>query len=375
MSNKVGIDAISFYTPKVYLDLEDLAKARLVDVNKYKVGIGQEKMSLITPIEDIVTMAAEASVDIITKDVDFIDLLLFATESGVDYSKAAGIYLHSLLGMKKTCRVLEVKQACYAATGALQLAKDFVRTHPGRKALVVSSDVAWYGLNTPGEVTQGAGAIAMLVSENPRIAEISEGTFTVSNTEDFYRPSFKETPIVDGKLSIRSYKDMLKAVMPQDAYDYMCFHMPFATMSDKANESLLYPISNEVIEQAKAFNRDVGNMYNGSLYLSLISLLTNTKASLDSKNIGMFSYGSGAMAEFFTLTMQENYNKHIQTTKFHNIIDKRIKVNVETYEKLMTTYATKEAALNYIPQIDWYNHHRFVLKSITNGHRLYARNI
>jgi hydroxymethylglutaryl-CoA synthase len=115
-------------------------------------------------------------------------------------------------------------------------------------------------------------------------------------------------------------------------------------------------------------------MYNGSLYLSLISLLANTKTPLDLKSIGMFSYGSGAMAEFFTLIMQENYSKYIQTTKFHHIIDKRIKVNVETYEKLMTTYASKEAALNYIPQVDWYNHHRFVLKSITNGHRLYAQN-
>jgi hydroxymethylglutaryl-CoA synthase len=107
----------------------------------------------------------------------------------------------------------------------------------------------------------------------------------------------------------------------------------------------------------------------------LISLLTNTSKPLDLKKIGMFSYGSGAMAEFFTLIMQENYSKHMQSAKFHHIIDKRIKVNVETYEKLMTTFATKEASLNYIPQDDWFNHHRFVLKSITNGHRLYAKNI
>jgi hydroxymethylglutaryl-CoA synthase len=373
MSKKIGIDGISFYTPKVYLDLEDLAKARLVDVNKYKVGIGQEKMSIITPIEDIVTMAAEAAYDLIKDKADSIDLLLFATESGIDYSKAAGIYLHHLLGLHPHCRVLEVKQACYAATGALQLAKDFVATHPGKRALVVSSDVAWYGLNTPGEVTQGAGAIAMVVSESPRLAEIIEGDFVVQNAEDFYRPSFKETPIVDGKLSIRSYKEMLKAVAPKEAFTYVCFHMPFATMSDKANESLTHMIDPEAITYAKAFNKDIGNIYNGSLYLSLISLLTNISHHLDGEKIGMFSYGSGAMAEFYSLVLQPGYEKVISKQKFKQSVDKRIKINVETYEKLMLAYAAKESSLNFIPQNDWINHHRFILKSITNGHRMYQK--
>jgi hydroxymethylglutaryl-CoA synthase len=373
MSKKIGIDAISFYTPKVYLDLEDLAKARLVDVNKYKVGIGQEKMSIITPIEDIVTMAAEAAYDLIKDDASAIDLLLFATESGIDYSKAAGIYLHNLLGLHPHCRVLEVKQACYAATGALQLAKDFVLSHPGKRALVISSDVAWYGLNTPGEVTQGAGAIAMIISENPRLAEIIEGDFIVQNAEDFYRPSFKETPIVDGKLSIRSYKEMLRAVAPSDAYTYVCFHMPFATMSDKANESLTHMINPEAITYAKAFNKDIGNIYNGSLYLSLISLLTNVPHLLEGEKVGMFSYGSGAMAEFYSLVIQPGYEKTLSKTKFKQLVDKRIKINVETYEKLMLAYAAKESALNFIPQDDWLNHHKFILKSITNGHRIYQK--
>ena len=64
--------------------------------------------------EDVVTMAASAAKRIIedTKP-DNIDMLLFATESSIDQSKAAGIYVHRLLGLSSRCRVVELKQACY----------------------------------------------------------------------------------------------------------------------------------------------------------------------------------------------------------------------------------------------------------------------
>jgi hydroxymethylglutaryl-CoA synthase len=65
---------------------------RGVDYNKYAVGIGQEKMALPPPDEDIVTLAAGAALPMLERRgrPDDIELLLFATESGIDQSKAAG---------------------------------------------------------------------------------------------------------------------------------------------------------------------------------------------------------------------------------------------------------------------------------------------
>jgi hydroxymethylglutaryl-CoA synthase len=370
--NKVGIDAINFYTPQVYLDLAELAGVRQVSVEKYTVGIGQEKMSLIDPFEDVITMAAEASADLIKGREHQIGLLLFATESGIDFSKSAGVYLHALLQLQPHCRVLEVKQACYAATGALMLAKDYVAQHPDKLALVVASDVAWYGLNTPGEVTQGAGAIAMIVSTNPRLAIIQEGEVIVENNKDFYRPSFSQVPIVDGKLSIRSYKELLKSVRPEKPLKFVCFHMPFATMSDKASEVLIQPLSAEVLMATKAFNKEVGNIYNGSLYLSLISLLTTYPTSLANETIGMFSYGSGATGESFYLTLQPSYEKVIDKKALLTIIHQRRKADFSTYERLMTGYEHREKSLNFTTTIP-NSRHRFVLSGIVNGHREYLR--
>lgn len=372
-NHNVGIDAIHFYTPKVYLDLADLATARLTPVEKFKVGIGQEKMSLIEPFEDIVTMAAEAAYDIVKGREHVIGLVLFATESGVDFSKAAGVYLHQLLGLQPHCRVLEVKQACYAATGALMLAKDYVMTHPGQQALVVASDVAWYGLNTPGEVTQGAGAIAMMVKENPRFAIIHEHHAIVDNQQDFYRPAYHEVPIVDGKLSIRSYKTLLQQIRFNLPLEYVCFHMPFAVMSDKASETLIQPLKPEVLLATKFFNKEVGNIYNGSLYLSLLSLLSTATKNLMGETIGMFSYGSGATAEAFTLSMVEGYTSQFYPNKITTNITARKRVDMATYEQLMATYASKEKSLNFTPNL-MPNQHRFYLKAIVQGHRQYEKN-
>lgn len=368
----VGIDRIHFYAPKVYLDLEDLARNRNTDVNKFKVGIGQEKMALIAPNEDIVTMAAEAAHPIVKGIEQDIGLLLFATESGIDASKAAGIYLHELLKINPYCRVLEVKQACYAATGALQLAVDYVKSNPTKKALVVSSDVAWYGFETPGEVTQGAGAIAMVVSQNPRLAIVHEGSPFVQNIDDFYRPSFQEVPIVDGKLSIRSYRDVLREVRPTEPLKYMCFHMPFAVMSDKASDVLVEPLSQEVLTMAKRFNKDIGNIYNGSLFLSLLSLLTLNPNSLAGETVGMFSYGSGAIGERFYLSILPSYKDGFFAQELLTYFSNRQRVDFSTYHNLMEIYSAREKALEYqAPEPNPEQH--FALKAIVRGHRQYIR--
>jgi hydroxymethylglutaryl-CoA synthase len=87
---KIGIDRISFHTSHYYVDLKTLAAARSVEPDKYYVGIGQEKMAIPSPDEDVVTLAASAAWPLMTAgELDDVELLLFATESGIDHSKAA----------------------------------------------------------------------------------------------------------------------------------------------------------------------------------------------------------------------------------------------------------------------------------------------
>jgi hydroxymethylglutaryl-CoA synthase len=375
MTYSVGIDKISFYTTSYYIDIDELAKGRGMDVDKCKVGLGQRKMSIVTPQEDIVTMGCEAATDILKpEDIDTIDLVLFASESGFDFSKSAGVYLHKLLKLKSNCRVLEVKQACYAATGALQLACDYIRSNPTKKCLVISSDIAWYGFETAGEVTQGCGAIAMTVSANPRICSVNSGDVMVADVKDFYRPSYSPIPVVDGKLSIKSYLNILKKTLKNTSYPYFCFHMPFATMGDKANKALgENQVSPENLEIAKQYGQYVGNVYNGSLYLSLLSVLINSKENLSNLDIGMFSYGSGAIGEFFSVTVSEDYREALNDHAIHTTLDNRIGISFDDYLKMLTIFSEREAAVNYSPIPDFQSkNNRFTLEKIENGHRYYA---
>ena len=59
--NNVGIDVIAFSTSDYFLSLKTLAEHRDVDYRRYYEGIGQEKMSIFPPNEDIVTIAIDAA--------------------------------------------------------------------------------------------------------------------------------------------------------------------------------------------------------------------------------------------------------------------------------------------------------------------------
>jgi len=277
-----------------------------------------------------------------------------------------------MLKLHPNVRILELKQACYAMTGALHLACEMVRANPAKKALVLASDVAWYGFHTAGEATQGAGAVALLVSANPRIAVVHPGVVTTEDLADFYRPSYKETPEVDGKLSVRCYTQMLQKVDPGRSWPYICFHLPFAAMADKANAALRHPMSQEQVDRIKFFGKSVGNIYNGSLYLSLLSVLTQDQSDLSHQEIGMFSYGSGAIAEFFHLTIQPGYRLALESERILKQLDRRSEIDFATYEQWMSIYAIKERSEAYAPdRSNQTETTRFALERIERGHRHY----
>ena len=96
-------------------------------------------------------MAASAGNSILTEeDKQEIDMVIVATESGIDQSKAAAVFVHGLLDIQPFARSFEMKEACYAATAALDYAKLHVEKFPQSKVLVIASDIAKYGLNSGG---------------------------------------------------------------------------------------------------------------------------------------------------------------------------------------------------------------------------------
>ena len=375
---KIGIDKMGIYIPRYYLDIRDLAKERNIDPDKFVIGLGQSKMSVNPISQDIVTFGVLAADKILTdEDKKKIDMLIVGTETGVDQSKSASAFMHSILGINEYCRSIEIKQACYGATAALQVAKNHILVNPDSKVLVIASDIAKYGINTSGESTQGCGAVAMLISKDPKMLEISnESVCYTKDVMDFFRPNNSTYAIVNGKLSTNTYLESLEKVyyefsnrFGEKNFSAICFHIPYPKLGLKGlkeikREDLLEEFNNSIM-----YNKEIGNIYTGSLFLSLISLLENSKKIKANDLIGLYSYGSGAVSEFFTMKVVEGYKKYLSTKENQKMLENRVKLSVSEYEEMFFSKIEHEKEIENKEGEDVY------LKGIFNNERTYARKI
>lgn len=383
----VGIEDISFASGSCVLDLKDLAQDLDVDVEKYHQGLGQDCMSVPAEDEDIVTMAAMAAAPLVARyPPGSFRTLLFATETGIDNSKSAGIYVHQLLNMSKNCRVVELKQACYSATAALQLAASYVQCHSEEKVLVIASDIARYEPRSKAEPTQGCGAIAFVIGSDPKIVRLEKpaGLYT-EDVMDFWRPLYQDVGFVDGKFSAKVYLQALKACWKdlQDrfgikAMDFQlfCYHLPFTRMAVKAHQYLLQ--DNLVdrdpqaelakLEPSLVYSRQVGNCYSAAAYLGLLSLLENSHEDLTNQKLALFSYGSGCVGEILTATVMPGYQKYLHKRQHEEGLKARRLVNIEEYRRLLYTMAPKDGSPIQYPHV---TPGRYRLSGIVEHKRIY----
>ena len=380
----IGIDKIGFYVPKDYIDIVELAKRRDVDPNKFTIGIGQDKQAVPLPHQDAVTMAASSADSILTDDdKKNLGMMIVGTESSVDESKSTAAFLMDLLDLPEDIRAYEIKQACYGATAGLQAAYDFVSLNPDKKVLVIATDIARYGIKTPGEVTQGAGSVAMLISQNPRVLKLNhESVYMTKNVGDFWRPTFSKTAFARGKFSNEVYVNFFEILWTKfqdkysvtaDDFSTMLFHIPYTKMGTKALRTLEGKVSDEKYaeltdhyQNSIKFSRDVGNLYTGSLYLGLLSYLVNG-AQAD-ENVLMFSYGSGAVGELFSAKIQPDFEQVINKQALVDMLNNRQKISIDEYEKIYQIEYKNDTIVDPTTISD-----KFYLSEIKENERIYKK--
>jgi hydroxymethylglutaryl-CoA synthase len=262
-----GIDDIAIYIPQLYVEASDFARERGLDPVKLERGLGIGQMAIVDTNQDPACLAANACLKIMQKNKltpDQIGRLYVATESSFDESKAMNSYVIGMLEQvygEDTfghCGGIECKFACVSGSYALYDNANWIRAGESedKHALVVVSDIAKYDMGSSGEVTQGAGAIAMLLNEKPRLLEFDPKVTSTSikNEYDFYRPFGKETPIVHGQYSNLLYLIQVKNALSDykrkakdtgliklkedetilDHIDYLNMHLPYSNMGKKA---------------------------------------------------------------------------------------------------------------------------------------------
>ncbi|VVB63411.1 Hydroxymethylglutaryl-CoA synthase [uncultured archaeon] len=269
-SDPVGIDDLSVYVPKLFLPTTGgFAASRSIDPAKLTKGIGIERMSIPDAHEDAATMGAMSMLDLMKRNdllPDQIGKIYVGTESGVDEAKAIGTYIIGMLekiygaGSFEDCSTVELKSACIGATYALESLCNWAALNDENKAgIVIASDIARYSLNSPGEYTQGAGSVSLLVRKNPRLMAFDgfTGSFT-RDEDDFFRPIGACTAVVHGKKSndcyltavVRAFDSFKKkilrtgAIKPSDGecltdhFAHILFHIPYPRMAEYASASI-----------------------------------------------------------------------------------------------------------------------------------------
>lgn len=265
--DSVGIDDLAVYVPKLFLPTTgEFAASRSVEPAKLTKGIGIERMSIPDVHEDAATMGAMSMLDLMRRNdllPDQIGKIYVGTESGVDEAKAIGTYIIGMLekiygaGSFEECSTVELKSACIGATFALEnLCNWAALNDDDRVGVVIASDIARYSLNSPGEYTQGAGSVSLLVRKNPRLMAIDgfTGSFT-RDEDDFFRPIGASTAVVHGKKSndcyltavAKAFASFKKKILQTgtiklndgecltDHLAHLFFHIPYPRMAEYAS--------------------------------------------------------------------------------------------------------------------------------------------
>lgn len=340
---KVGISDIAIYLPKWRIELTEIIKKRAKEIGGAQLEKVLERTLQKTGIssmhfpecwEDPVTMAAEAAYKLIRGEncnLSSLRYLVSGTETAVDHSKPIGAYVLGILkkaGIKipQSLFTFQTQHACAGGTAALlgiaALLGSFGLNQ--ESGIVMCSDIARYGKATSAEMTQGAGAVALLAETNPKLIELDlrSAGYSSKDVDDFFRPLGSDTAKVKGGFSVRCYIEAMDSALENHAArlgstpeavlkntDMFALHVPYPklpydTMKTLINKYLKYDdaAADAFLEERGFFAMTQpasrsGNIYTGSLYMSLAFLLHDRLKKWGDQIVGktiiLGSYGSG----------------------------------------------------------------------------------
>ena len=362
------ISELVFVSPEHYVDLEELCEYRGYDKGKLD-GLGIRHMGILYK-EDLVGLAIRGLKKIDTKDIS---LMILSTESNIDLSKPLSVKITDKLGINE-CITFETKFACRAGVDSVIMAYTYSKI-TGKKSIVICLDEALYEEGS-AEITGGCGCAIIVIDPSKEGLEIDINNVTsyVADIDDFYKP-MSITPVVNGRLSILSYLYCCKKAMESwkrimnvditEYFDRLVFHVPFPRIvewisailyahekglvkthiEEVMNDSKLYDKwknerkrieqstefslwFNEKVEPSLRFHPYVGNSYTASVWLALISTLTNSEINLDDK-IGLCGYGSGAGSICVEMTIIDKVRTYRELSTKKLSIDKYLEVREE----------------------------------------------
>ena len=408
MSIRIGIDRLRAYPATMALEMGKLCAARGHELADIRDVMMIDERAVNPPWEDPVTMAVNAAKPMLTdEDRQFIELLIVGSESGVDQEKPMSTWVQRYLGLSPRCRNFEIKHACYSGTAGVQLAAGFLASGaagPKAKALVITSDQSRMHLGKPYEFVMGAGAAAVLVSRDPAFLELELGKSGVYTNEvsDLTRPTSRvETG--NSETSLLSYLDAVESTVAgyvekvgePIGYDYFkknIYHIPFSGMTLRATRAALRQFGVNAKGEARAvwekktlpslnYVRRMGGTYASSTFVAMLSLIDACPDLVAGDRLGVFSYGSGCCAEFYSGLVGPRAGELAAAAGLPALLDARYNLSVREYEEAERERSCYIDCGDFEPSTngfgDWYKRHyegsgKLVFRGIADHYRRYS---
>jgi hydroxymethylglutaryl-CoA synthase len=325
-------------------------------------------MTLPDTHQDTVVFGANALTKLIQdNDINLNEIarIYVGTESAIDSSKPISSFLVALMEQKfgenilSECDVVDFTFACIGGVDALQNCIDFVTLNPTKKAIVVTTDFAKYDLNSTGEYTQGAGAVAMLITSNPRIIAFENHWATsTKGVFDFFKPYrtiskqqitgnttneswfenleseieiHKDQPVFDGQYSNQCYMDRTKDAYfsfkkiknttetVYDSWESIVMHLPYAFQGRRMlSEIYALDASNKIIseeENGTEYQNKLKEVSKSDTYRDFVTQKLQP-AEIASSLIGNLYTGSIFMGFLSTLAHFHDNKMEISNKKF-----------------------------------------------------------
>jgi 3-hydroxy-3-methylglutaryl CoA synthase len=330
----VGIERLRVYPGTMALDMRTLVEARGGRVDEVCGQMMIEARTVSPPWEDVVTMAVQAGRMVLGPgDRERVRFLIVATESGPDQEKSLSTWVQRYLELPDDVRHLEAKSACYAGTGALQLAAAWIAQwpEPDAAALVITTDQSRQHFGKPWEFVMGGGATALLVSRNPRFMALEPGLSGVFTHEvsDLFRPTSR-VEAGHSETSLLSYLDAVDQAFERylgavrrlrgrsitsvsalaEWAPHHVYHAPFGGITLRAHRAVLRTLDGfdahalqsdfeRRVAPTLEFGRRMGGVYAGSTFVSLAGLAASGRVA-PGERVLVYAYGSGSVAELYS---------------------------------------------------------------------------
>ncbi|HIH97039.1 MAG TPA: hydroxymethylglutaryl-CoA synthase [Thermoplasmata archaeon] len=338
---EVGIVSYGGYVPHYRIKASTIARQWGADPISAPRGLNVKEKSVPSLDEDCATISVEASRQALDRskiDPQEIGAVFVGSESHSYAVKPTGTIVGEALQATPFLFCADLEFACKAGTAGMQFCIALIKAGMIKYGCAIGADTSQGAPGDALEYTASAGGAAFIIGKQDLIAKINDTLSYTTDTPDFWRRDGAFYPQHGGRFTgepayFKHVFNASKALLDRlnakpENYDYAVFHQPNGKFPLKVGKMLGF--TRDQIE-AGLLTPLIGNTYSGSSPLGLVAVLDVAKPG---DRIFLTSYGSGAGADSFDLTVTDGILKMDRKDKLRDAIDKKEYVDYATYAKL-----------------------------------------